>query len=82
MTNLVGPSLSVADPDVAQLLDGGVLQGRSVGTTTVQVSSACICVSIIVSFAIACMLIPVCVSISSAVACMLIHVCVLALALL
>lgn len=39
VTNLVGPSLRVADPDVAQLLDGGVLQGRSVGITTVQVSS-------------------------------------------
>lgn len=42
VTNLVAPSLRVADPDVAQLLDGGILQGRSVGTTDVQVSSMCI----------------------------------------
>ena len=38
VTNLVRYSLKVADPDVARLQDGVVLQGRAVGTTTVQVS--------------------------------------------
>lgn len=38
MTNLVRSSLKVADPDVARVQDGVVLQGRAVGTTTVQVS--------------------------------------------
>lgn len=45
MTNLVRYSLKVADPDVARLQDGVVLQGRAVGTTTVQVShEVCECV--------------------------------------
>ncbi|XP_053195427.1 transmembrane protein 132D [Scomber japonicus] len=39
VTNLVRYSLKVADPDVARLQDGVVLQGRAVGTTTVQVLS-------------------------------------------
>ncbi|KAG7223870.1 hypothetical protein INR49_015126 [Caranx melampygus] len=39
VTNLVRYSLKVADPDVARLQDGVVLQGRAVGTTTVQVFS-------------------------------------------
>lgn len=38
MTNLVQYSLKVADPDVVRVQDGVVLQGRAVGTTTVQVS--------------------------------------------
>lgn len=38
MTNLVRPSVRVEDPDVARVQDGVVLQGRAVGTTTVQVS--------------------------------------------
>ncbi|KAM9734420.1 transmembrane protein 132D [Menidia menidia] len=39
VTNLVRYSLKVADPDIARVLDGIVLQGRAVGTTTVQVLS-------------------------------------------
>ncbi|KAM8827436.1 transmembrane protein 132D [Spinachia spinachia] len=39
VTKLVRASLKVADPDVARVQDGVVLQGRSVGTTTVQVLS-------------------------------------------
>ncbi|XP_044190576.1 transmembrane protein 132C [Thunnus albacares] len=39
VTSLVRYSLKVADPDVARLQDGVVLQGRAVGTTTVQVLS-------------------------------------------
>ncbi|KAM7369151.1 hypothetical protein PAMP_013444 [Pampus punctatissimus] len=39
VTNLVRYSLKVADPDIARLQDGVVLQGRAVGTTTVQVLS-------------------------------------------
>ncbi|XP_044030599.1 transmembrane protein 132D-like isoform X2 [Siniperca chuatsi] len=39
VTNLVRYSLKVADPDVARVQDGVVLQGRGVGTTTVQVLS-------------------------------------------
>ncbi|XP_023259167.1 transmembrane protein 132D-like isoform X1 [Seriola lalandi dorsalis] len=39
VTNLVRYSLKVADPDVARVHDGVVLQGRAVGTTTVQVLS-------------------------------------------
>ncbi|XP_059214266.1 transmembrane protein 132D [Centropristis striata] len=39
VTNLVRYSLKVADPDVARVQDGSVLQGRAVGTTTVQVLS-------------------------------------------
>ncbi|XP_051268659.1 transmembrane protein 132D-like [Dicentrarchus labrax] len=39
VTNLVRHSLKVADPDVARVQDGVVLQGRAVGTTTVQVLS-------------------------------------------
>ncbi|KAF1377389.1 hypothetical protein PFLUV_G00200310 [Perca fluviatilis] len=39
VTNLVRSSLKVADPDVARMQDGVVLQGRAVGTTTVQVLS-------------------------------------------
>lgn len=47
MTKLVCSSLKVADPDVARVQDGMVLQGRAVGTTTVQVSRderVCVCV--------------------------------------
>lgn len=40
VTNLVRDSLKAADPDVARVLDGVVLQGRGVGTTVVQVSHA------------------------------------------
>ncbi|XP_033502191.2 transmembrane protein 132D isoform X1 [Epinephelus lanceolatus] len=39
VTKLVRSSLKVADPDVARVQDGMVLQGRAVGTTTVQVLS-------------------------------------------
>ncbi|XP_054468515.1 transmembrane protein 132D [Anoplopoma fimbria] len=39
VTNLVRSSLKVEDPDVARVRDGVVLQGRAVGTTTVQVLS-------------------------------------------
>ncbi|XP_074474128.1 transmembrane protein 132D-like [Sebastes fasciatus] len=39
VTNLVRSSLKVADPDVARVQDGVVLQGRAVGTTTVRVLS-------------------------------------------
>ncbi|XP_040915087.1 transmembrane protein 132C [Toxotes jaculatrix] len=39
VTSLVRYSLKVADPDVARVQDGVVLQGRAVGTTTVQVLS-------------------------------------------
>ncbi|XP_068430543.1 transmembrane protein 132D-like [Clinocottus analis] len=39
VTNLVRSSLKVADPDVARVQDGVVLQGRAVGTTTIQVLS-------------------------------------------
>lgn len=46
MTNLVRNSLKVADPDVARVQDGAVLQGRAVGTTTVQVSHRVLCVSL------------------------------------
>uniref|UniRef100_A0A3P9M4C9 Uncharacterized protein n=1 Tax=Oryzias latipes TaxID=8090 RepID=A0A3P9M4C9_ORYLA len=35
VTNLVRDSLKAADPDVARVLDGMVLQGRGVGTTVV-----------------------------------------------
>lgn len=42
VTDLVRYSLKVSDPDVARVQDGVVLQGRAVGTTTVQVS---LCVS-------------------------------------
>lgn len=38
MTNLVRYSVKVGDPDVARVQDGMVLQGRAVGTTSVQVS--------------------------------------------
>lgn len=45
VTNLVRYSLKVADPDVARVQDGVVLQGRAVGTTTVQVNyDVCVCV--------------------------------------
>ncbi len=44
MTNLVRYSVKVADPDVARVQDGAVLQGRAVGSTSVQVSHAvCTC---------------------------------------
>ncbi|XP_026029849.1 transmembrane protein 132D-like isoform X2 [Astatotilapia calliptera] len=39
VTNLVRYSLNIADPDVARVQDGVLLQGRAVGTTTVQVLS-------------------------------------------
>ncbi|XP_077353938.1 transmembrane protein 132C-like [Festucalex cinctus] len=39
VTSLVRYSLKVSDPDVARIQDGEVLQGRAVGTTTVQVLS-------------------------------------------
>ncbi|XP_029025556.1 transmembrane protein 132C-like [Betta splendens] len=39
VTNLVRHSVRVADPDVARVQDGAVLQGRAVGSTTVQVLS-------------------------------------------
>ncbi|XP_070706357.1 transmembrane protein 132D [Pempheris klunzingeri] len=39
VTTLVRNSLKVADPEVARVQDGVVLQGRAVGTTTVQVLS-------------------------------------------
>uniref|UniRef100_A0A668A5G2 Si:dkey-1d7.3 n=1 Tax=Myripristis murdjan TaxID=586833 RepID=A0A668A5G2_9TELE len=39
VTNLVRYSLKVADPDVARLQAGVVLQGRAMGTTTLQVLS-------------------------------------------
>ncbi|XP_036974263.1 transmembrane protein 132D isoform X3 [Acanthopagrus latus] len=39
VTNLVRSSLKVADPDVARVLDGVVVQGRAVGATAVQVLS-------------------------------------------
>uniref|UniRef100_A0A665X8W8 Uncharacterized protein n=1 Tax=Echeneis naucrates TaxID=173247 RepID=A0A665X8W8_ECHNA len=39
VTNLVRYSLSVANPDVARVHNGVVLQGRTVGTTTLQVLS-------------------------------------------
>lgn len=43
MTNIVRSFLKVSDPEVARVQDGVVLQGRAVGTTTVQVSH-CVCV--------------------------------------
>ncbi|XP_017265930.1 transmembrane protein 132D [Kryptolebias marmoratus] len=39
VTNLVRYSLQAADPNVVRVQDGMVLQGRAVGTTTVQVLS-------------------------------------------
>ncbi|XP_072228202.1 transmembrane protein 132D-like [Leuresthes tenuis] len=39
VTNLVRYSLKVENPDIARVQDGMVLQGRAVGTTTVQVLS-------------------------------------------
>ncbi|KAK2819004.1 hypothetical protein Q5P01_024565 [Channa striata] len=39
VTNLVRHSLRVANPDVAWVQDGAVLQGRAVGSTTIQVVS-------------------------------------------
>uniref|UniRef100_A0A3Q2WEN2 Si:dkey-1d7.3 n=1 Tax=Haplochromis burtoni TaxID=8153 RepID=A0A3Q2WEN2_HAPBU len=39
VTNLVRYSLNIADPDIARVQDGVLLQGRAVGTTTVQVLS-------------------------------------------
>ncbi|XP_034048801.1 transmembrane protein 132D [Thalassophryne amazonica] len=39
VTDLVRYSLKVVDPEVARVQDGVLLQGRSVGTTTVQVLS-------------------------------------------
>ncbi|XP_077479065.1 transmembrane protein 132D-like [Stigmatopora argus] len=39
VTNLVRYSVKVADPDVARIQDGDVVQGRAVGTTTIQVIS-------------------------------------------
>ncbi|XP_054614115.1 transmembrane protein 132D-like isoform X2 [Dunckerocampus dactyliophorus] len=39
VTNLVRYSLKVADPEVARVQDGAVLQGRAVGRTAVQVLS-------------------------------------------
>ncbi|XP_041667486.1 transmembrane protein 132D-like [Cheilinus undulatus] len=39
VTNLVRSALKVADPEVARVQDGMVLQGRAVGTTAVQVVS-------------------------------------------
>ncbi|XP_069370144.1 transmembrane protein 132D [Paralichthys olivaceus] len=39
VTKLVRNSLKVADPEVARVQDGVVLQGRAVGSTTVQVLS-------------------------------------------
>ncbi|XP_019738119.1 transmembrane protein 132C-like [Hippocampus comes] len=39
VTNLVRYSLKVADPNVARVHEGEVLQGRTAGTTTVQVLS-------------------------------------------
>ena len=52
VTNLVRSSLKVADPDVARVLDGVVVQGRAVGTTAVQVSRdvrLCGCVALAVA---------------------------------
>lgn len=51
VTNLVRYSLKVADPDIARVQDGVVLQGRAVGSTAVQVShelclSLCVCVCV------------------------------------
>lgn len=37
VTHLLGSSLKVVDPDVLEVRDGGVLQGRAAGTTAVQV---------------------------------------------
>ncbi|XP_030005373.1 transmembrane protein 132D-like [Sphaeramia orbicularis] len=39
VTNLVRSSVRVVDSEVARVLDGVVLQGRAVGTTTIQVLS-------------------------------------------
>ncbi|XP_053267752.1 transmembrane protein 132C [Pleuronectes platessa] len=39
VTSLVRNSLKVAEPEVARVQEGAVLQGRAVGTTTVQVLS-------------------------------------------
>ncbi|KAI9524796.1 hypothetical protein NQZ68_014331 [Dissostichus eleginoides] len=39
VTNIVRSFLKVSDPEVARVQDGVVLQGRAVGTTTVQVLS-------------------------------------------
>lgn len=45
-------SLKVADPDVARVQDGLVLQGRAVGTTTVQVShEVCVCEACVLTVA-------------------------------
>lgn len=45
VTSLVRKSLKVSDPDVARVQDGPVLQGRALGTTSVQVSyEVCVCV--------------------------------------
>lgn len=41
MTNLVRYSLQAADPNVVTVQDGMVLQGKAVGTTTVQVDNEC-----------------------------------------
>lgn len=47
MTKLVRSSLKVADPDVARVQDGTVLQGRAVGATTVQVRPWLMCVRVL-----------------------------------
>lgn len=46
VTNLVQDSLKAADPDVARVLDGMVLQGRGVGTTVVQVGRVAVRLSL------------------------------------
>lgn len=51
MTNLVRYSVRVADPDVARVQDGVVVQGRAVGTTTVQVSHE-VCVGVVLAVAV------------------------------
>jgi len=50
VTNLVRYSLKVENPDIARVQDGMVLQGRAVGTTTVQVSHElrlCVCLRVV-----------------------------------
>lgn len=51
MTHLVRYSIRVGDPDVARLQDGMVLQGRAVGTTTVQVSRE-VCLGVVLCAAV------------------------------
>lgn len=52
VTDLVRYALKVADPEVARVQDGVVLQGRAVGTTVVQVrhQQTCVCISVEVGF--------------------------------